>query len=168
MHLLLQVLDVHAVRLHLYAHQLGAVGPEGVQHAHEGKLLAEDGIALVQQHLGRQVRRLLAAGDGDELVGGLGEAVFFAEILLQGLPQGLESLGKPILQHGCASMEQGVVGDGGHLLHGEGVGGGIAPGEADHIGSSRHLEQLTNDGSGNAAHAVRLDKGHTNNLLKDA
>ena len=152
--LLLQIRHVHPVRLHLHPHQLGPIGAEGIEHAHEGKLLTEDRIPLVEQHLAGQVRRLLAAGDGDELVPLLGKTVLPLEIALEGVTQGRKTFGEPVLEHGRAPMEQRVVGDGRHLGGGEGIGGRVAAGKADHVRGRRHLEQLTDDRTGYTAHAV--------------
>ena len=66
---LLELVDPHAVAVHLDLHDVGLVGVERRDRARVRRRLGDDDVAGIEERLADQVDDLLAAGGDEEVVG---------------------------------------------------------------------------------------------------
>ena len=138
----LERVDVHAVLLHRHADELRAVGTEGIQTADKCRVLGQDDVALVDEHLGREVGALLTAGDDEQLVFLEIKALRACKVFLHGIAQRRIALRQAVLKHGDRRVLHDVGHDLRDLGNRKGLRGRIAAAERDHVGVCAELEQL--------------------------
>ena len=147
----LELVDPHPVLVGRDLDHLGLVAAEDGNRARVGRRLADDDVARVDQRLGDEVDRLLAAG-GDEHIVGVGQHPLRAHHLEDAVLGLLEALRRPVLQ----GLRRGLLRDLRHLRRErpgrERRGVGESAGERDHLRPGRDRHQVAHRG---AAHDLR-------------
>ena len=133
--------DVHAAVVHRDGHHAGAEALEGAGVDEVRRGGGDHDVAGVDQRLGDQVQRLLAAGGDDQIVRRQahvrsGLTLGLLDVRQAALAQPGEARRGAVLQRlaGAGFVGQQVVDDAQHLLSREGEGVDQAGGEADEVG----------------------------------
>ena len=141
---LLQRVHIHALAIHRHTHYAGAIGAERVQGIQKSGSFRQNGIAVVQQALGREIQRLLPAGDHNGIISFPLDAAAL-QIVRNPLPQGLIPLSDTVGQNRNRLGGKHVLCQRCQLLCGKFLSRGTARGERDHPLFLRRFEYLADE-----------------------
>ena len=126
--------QLHALFVHLDAHDVCAVNPHGIDAADEGRKLHDDRVAGVAEDVRRQGKTLLSAGGDNQVIKLAADAKLFFQPLPCGLAQRGIAFGHAVLQTGQGLLLKNTRGDFADFLHGNGLVGGASGRKCDDFG----------------------------------
>ena len=130
----LELVDRHAVGVHLDLHDAGLVGVEGGYGSRIGRRLGHDRVAGIDEGLAHQVDHLLAPGCDDHLVG-VHRGSFGGHHLEDALHRAGHALGRAVLERPRGRLGRHLGHQLGVQLRREGPGLGQAARQRDHLGA---------------------------------
>ena len=132
----------HSLFIRRHRHELRPVAAEGADRRQVGRSLAEDRVALVQEHLPDQVERLLRARRHEHLLRWDLRAAALLHLARDQRPQRGNALRGRVLERRRAVAMQHLAEQGLDPLHREALARRQSAPEGDHVALRRQLQHL--------------------------